>query len=186
MDEEEKKHKISGVEFGFMLGVAALFDAVSVVPVLNFASLVVGGGTFALWFYSKGMGLISPKKLAVWVAGGLIEAIPAISVFPSFIVGVIIMFSISRAEDVTGITIPLSKGVRFGGRGEIKGGRSKTRKLARRATQSPKFRSEARARLARLRERQIIRERESGGGRFTPSFNRDLKSPHKDAKRKTA
>lgn len=87
----------------FMVIVAVFFDLISIIPGLNIVSLIFGNGILGFWLFTKGVGLMSGKKIATWGIETLVEAIPALSAFPSITIGVIVIVAITRTEDATGI-----------------------------------------------------------------------------------
>jgi len=98
-------HKIDNVTFGFMIAVAIFYDVLSFIPGINLISEIFGIGTFALWWYFSGIGLINTKKIVTWATSGFVELIPAVSALPSFTAGVIITVLLTRAEEKTGVSL---------------------------------------------------------------------------------
>lgn len=93
--------EIHFIELFLMLLVAGIFDLISLIPVLNFVVWVFAWLTFWFWFKMKGISLITDKKRLLTVGGvSLIEIIPAISILPSWIALVVIIYSINKAEKI--------------------------------------------------------------------------------------
>ena len=98
------KYRISGITFILMLIVAGLFDLLSFPLISNFV-VVVASVVFALWWKLLGIKLISGRKTITYLTTHAIEHIPVLSIFPGIMLGVSIMFLITRAEDRTGINL---------------------------------------------------------------------------------
>lgn len=170
MEEAQKiEYRIDNKTVWLMIAVAIFFDIISLIPVANVAAVIFGGGTFGLWFYFKGLGLVSPKKIAVWGSNLLAESFLAVStVWPGFMVGVIIMIIISRTEDKTGLSLPLSVGKRTGKR--VRARAKSTLKRVR----DPKRAAEVKRRVENIRRIREEKQKKGGSvGLKSPS------SPHK-------
>lgn len=143
--EQEKKYRIDTMTAAGMISLAIAADILSLVPIAGTVIAVVfGGGGLGLWFYSKGVGFIGPKKVAVWGINLLAEIIPVLgSIWIGYTIGTVLMLIIVRIEDRTGISIPV--GTKEGA-AILKRG---TRKAIRRAQQTPTQRRRVRQRLAR-------------------------------------
>ena len=93
--------EIHFIELLLMLLVALIFDLLSLIPILNFVVWVFACLTFWFWFKMKGISLITDKKRLLTVGGvSLIEIIPAISMLPSWIALVLIIYFINKAEKI--------------------------------------------------------------------------------------
>ena len=93
--------EIHFIELLLMLLVALIFDLLSLIPILNFVVWVFAWLTFWFWFKMKGISLITDKKRLLTVGGvSLIEIIPAISMLPSWIALVLIIYFINKAEKI--------------------------------------------------------------------------------------
>lgn len=148
-----KGSRISETTAFLMIGTASLFDLLSAVPIVNWVVIIFANMTFALWFLIKGVGLISPKKLAAPAIATLVEIIPAISSIPAIILAVLISIALVRVEDA-GIDLPTPGAIKK----PIKGGRGRLAKVRRRASQTPEHNREARRRLHRIRANRNRRE----------------------------
>lgn len=78
--------KVDTVEVILMYLVAGMFDLLSLIPIVNWLVFLFAWPTFLLWFYFKGIKIGFGQKNAVTFLGvSLIEAIPALSMLPSWI-----------------------------------------------------------------------------------------------------
>ena len=155
MNESKSTNRIGNVTAAFMVVVAIFADLISLIPVVGtIIALVFGGGTLALWFLMKGVGLVSPKKMAVWGLNLLAEVIPGVgTVWVGYTVGTIMMLAIVRVEDKTGIKLPSPSVGK-----KTPGSRSPRQKFRRRMEMSPEKRSELARRHRNIR--RIRRQRE--------------------------
>ncbi len=71
-----------------MLLIAAVFDLISLIPIVNMISSIIAWLIFSTWFYFLGAGLLNPKKFATVSVSFLAELIPFISMLPLTTLGV--------------------------------------------------------------------------------------------------
>jgi hypothetical protein len=139
---------------------------------------ILAGIFFIVFYFFNDVDvLFSPKRFLVSIITGIVELVEFADWLPMWILGVIAIHIFVRAEDTTGITLPVPNAKTLA-RGTIKGGRSKIRKNLRRATQSKEFRSKAQERLEKIRK--IRSDRERSGGSVS------LKSPSSPHEQKAA
>lgn len=102
-DAPEKKsftNMIGMPEAAVLLFFATIFDVLSLIPIANVTIVFVGQGLMVLFFFFMGVNVFSgPKRIAAYLISTIIEAIPAISMFPSFILETIIIIAVTRAEN---------------------------------------------------------------------------------------
>jgi len=96
---DQSNSKIDNTTASLMVATAVFFDVLSIVPVLNWFSTFFAFMTFGVWFMIKGVGLISPKKIAAPIISVIIELIPAISAIPSITLMIIVTISVIKAEE---------------------------------------------------------------------------------------
>lgn len=99
----QKTSQMDVVQLTLMIIVALLLDLASIIPGINFVSVLVAIFVFGIWFYVLGMGIINPVKLAGPFVSAVIEVIPAISIIPSITLSIIITYFLIKAENKTGI-----------------------------------------------------------------------------------
>lgn len=107
-EDESQKPKISRITFGLMLAVAILFDlasflinlipfvggAVSSITITPLATL-----TFFLWFKMHGVSYNKTSRWATAIITPIIEFIPVLNAFPTWILEVIIITVSVNAEE---------------------------------------------------------------------------------------
>ncbi len=107
------KKTFSGFEISALLGVAALFDVISAVPVVNVVSGIIAWTLFGFIFYMKGVSLTKhPQLLGKSIAALIVGLIPVLSVLPEFtLVMFLNMRSINKkdmkemkTEETTGVS----------------------------------------------------------------------------------
>lgn len=143
--------RIGNVTLVLMLLVAVFIDGIQIFIewtgvglLLSWIPTILGGMIFYFWFKLKGTNFVSPKKALTYTGSLLIDIIPGsdallVTSF-NWAVAVIILVAISRAEDISGVKIPLKPKV------ELRPGNLKTG--AKQAVQNkirPKIGQEARA-----------------------------------------
>lgn len=148
--------KITNATFVLMLATAGFYDLFSAIPIVNWLVAVFAWLTFGLWFAILGVGLISPKKFAVWGTSAVVGVIPAISALPELTAAIILTVLIVRAEEKLGFKLPMPSAAK-----PVKGGRTQAvkAKLKRRMTQTPEHRKES---VERLRRRFESSRRQRG------------------------
>lgn len=121
----EKRQRISSIQGIFMLAVAGIIDGVQFL--LNFIPFVgwiatslisvFAWLTFFTWFKLNGVGFLSGKTTVLKIASifgvSILEIFPIINDFPAWIVYIVIMIFIVKAEDTifnkTGKNIEIRK-----------------------------------------------------------------------------
>ena len=104
--EKTEKQRIGMPEAAVLLLFATIFDILSLIPIVNDVIVIVGQGCMALFFFFMGVSVFSgPKRCAAYLITIVVEAIPAISIFPTFILETIIIIAITRTEDKSGVNI---------------------------------------------------------------------------------
>ena len=104
--EKSRKQRIEMPEMAVLLFFATIFDIFSLIPIVNDVIVLVGQGLMALFFLLMGVSVFSgPKRCAAYLITIIVEAIPAISMFPTFILETIIIIAITRTEDKSGVNI---------------------------------------------------------------------------------
>ncbi len=119
MEEEEKpekpktEYRISMGMSVFLIIIAGVFELIGLVPILGSFSATIFWFCVGVYFWSKGMGIFSPKKLVTIVISYVIEIIPIVQWLPALIIGIIVYLIIVRMEDKTGLSLldPIKKGV---------------------------------------------------------------------------
>jgi hypothetical protein len=96
-----------------LIALAGIFDLATTIP---FVGTIMGPLFWiivGIYFWTKGMGVVNGRRLAVSGVSFVAELIPAIQALPTLIVGIIIILLIVRIEDKTGLSIvkPIKKGV---------------------------------------------------------------------------
>jgi hypothetical protein len=106
------KYRISMAMSIFLIVIAGCFELIGLIPVLGSFSATIFWFCIGLYFWSKGMGLFSPKKLVTVAISYVIEIIPLIQWLPALIIGIIVFLIIIRIEDKTGLSVlaPMKKG----------------------------------------------------------------------------
>jgi hypothetical protein len=107
VEEEPKKKKgrLGGPEIAVLIFFALIFDLLSLIPIVNDVVVIVGQALMALFFFIHGVNVFSKKNIIQYLAGWVVEAIPAISIFPTFILETIIIIAVTKFEDKTGIEV---------------------------------------------------------------------------------
>lgn len=114
MEEKGKtKYRISAGMSVLLIAFAVICDLFSLIPFIGdiFGSIfwiIVG-----IYFWTKGMGILNGRKLAVTAISFVAEMIPVVQELPMLLAGIIAMLFIIRVEDKTGKSLikPMSKGV---------------------------------------------------------------------------
>lgn len=109
------KSRISGMTAAALITVAALFDAINWIPILNYASSFTQAIVFGFWFWSLGIGWKNPRVFASGAVGLLVSAVPALSALPETIISVAVIIGLVTAEDKLGIKIPTPGNLGGGG-----------------------------------------------------------------------
>ena len=114
-EEQKKKHKISVITGGLMIGVAIFYDLLQVgvnllhgIPILGNIAALLGGFlvtiwawlTFYLWFKLNGVGFLNPKRAFALNGGFLIELIPVVNALPAWTLAVSLLIATTRAEEL--------------------------------------------------------------------------------------
>jgi hypothetical protein len=100
-----KKNRIGNSEIILLVVFALIFDIISLIPFLNFVTVIVAQGLMAFFFSIHGVNVLSKKRAIPYVLGWIIEFIPAISVIPAITLETIIIIVMVRFEDKTGISV---------------------------------------------------------------------------------
>lgn len=153
-EENKKQPRISGKTAFWMIVVAVVMDFLG--PI----GTVIGGCIFAFWFYTLNVPLIGPKQLARWGLNFIAEGLTA-GVWVGMTVGVILMITLTRAEDKLGVNILDKVGAKGVGKAASTTAVRTERKAARRAL-NPERTARAQERLERMRSARSAREQ--GGG----------------------
>ncbi len=109
--------RINGITAAALLTVAAIFDLVNWIPVINYLASFTQVLVFGFWFWKLGVGWKNPRVFASGAVGTLVSAIPALSVVPETIASVAVIIGLIAAEDKLGIKIPTSG--KIGGTGGV-------------------------------------------------------------------
>ncbi|MEX0931474.1 MAG: hypothetical protein WDZ88_01850 [Candidatus Paceibacterota bacterium] len=112
MENEGTKTRIGNITAVLLIGVALIFDVVEVVltatvllaPLQSFVSLFAVC-VFSFWLFMLGVGLLSPKKFLVSSGAALLEVFPLTGWLPMWTIGIILIISMVRLEDKTGVSI---------------------------------------------------------------------------------
>lgn len=103
--QPQDTHKISNTAFAAMSIVAILLDLISLIPIVNVATLAFAGVIFTFWWWKLGLGLLNFKKALNYALGALVEVIPILSWLPGITVVVVMMFVFTRAEEKAGVNL---------------------------------------------------------------------------------
>lgn len=110
--------RVGNFELVLMLVVAVFIDGIQIVIewtgiglLFSWIPTILGGLIFFFWFKLKGINFMGAKKTLTYFGSLLIDIIPGsdallVTSF-NWAVAVIILVAISRAEDISGIKIPL-------------------------------------------------------------------------------
>ncbi len=88
-----------------MIKVAVVLDIIGAIPALNVIVTACAAILFNIWWWKRGLGLISGKKIAQRFIPIVLEFIPFVSILPSIVTMVIVVFAVSRAEEKSGISL---------------------------------------------------------------------------------
>lgn len=98
MQQESDKKKIGTFTKSSMIGIAILFDLISVIPVINIISGFIAGLIFFIWFYTVGVSFWDGKtiasnliRLCLYLASLVVELTSFISAIPMLTITVIIV-----------------------------------------------------------------------------------------------
>ncbi len=95
------KELISNTQKVFLVGTAILFDLLSIV--LPAVMSIVAAVVFGIWFLILKLPLLSPKKLVTQALALFGESVPAISILPFITIGVMLMISMEKIKEKTGV-----------------------------------------------------------------------------------
>lgn len=96
----EFKSRIGQIEGYAMIGVAGLFDIISIVPFLNIVSEILAAIVFGIWFITNGVPpKISYKVGATAVGSAIIGFIPVLSILPEMTCFIVITLYMYRQEE---------------------------------------------------------------------------------------
>ncbi len=104
--EKRSKKRISGMAAVALLIVAAIFDLINWIPIVNFIASFAEMLVFGYWFWKLGVGWKNPRVFASGAVGAIVTAIPALSAIPETIASVAVIIGLVTAEDKLGIKIP--------------------------------------------------------------------------------
>lgn len=106
MESEEQNQGLQKTTIALMIGTALFFDVLQWLMAFLFMDWVVGifaGLTFYLWFKIHGISFMKPKRLFAFWGAGLIESIPVISTFiswiPAWTLAVIVLSLDAKAKE---------------------------------------------------------------------------------------
>lgn len=111
--EDKKQYRIGmGISIVLIM-LAAVGDALSLIP---FVGAIVGPIFWiiiGIYLWTKGMGILNGRKLAVTAVSFVSEIIPIVQELPMLLAGIIAILFIIRVEDKTGLSLmnPMKKGV---------------------------------------------------------------------------
>ncbi len=97
--------KINGLSAIGLTVVALVFDILSLVPLLNIITGLVGWFIFSLWFFLLGFGLLEGRRLVTIMSSMIIEVVPLLSWLPTMTIGVIALILMVNLKGV----LPLPK-----------------------------------------------------------------------------
>jgi hypothetical protein len=89
--------------------VAIIFDVLSLIPLVGSIAGPLFWVLAGVYFWYKGMGIVNGRKLAVSSISMVAEIIPAVQALPALTVGIIVMLTMMRVEDKTGISLKKPK-----------------------------------------------------------------------------
>ena len=113
MEEEKKKHKISVITGGLMIGVAIFYDLLQVgvnllhgIPIFGNITALFGGFlitiwawlTFYLWFKLLGVSFLNPKRFGIMSICGIADTV--VSALPAWVAAVALIIATTRAEEL--------------------------------------------------------------------------------------
>ncbi len=108
----EQPRKIGIITISSMIALALLFDAMSIIPIINLVSGFLAWLVFATWFYLLGLGLANPQRMATMGISFLAEMIPFISMLPTITFGVVIIIALNNhpvAANIVSQKLPSNK-----------------------------------------------------------------------------
>ncbi len=114
MEEKGKtKYRVSMPMSVLLMGFATVCDLLSLIPFVGDAVGPIFWIIVGIYFWTKGMGILNGRKLAVAVISFVAELIPVVQELPMLLAGIIAMLFIIRVEDKTGKSFvkPMSKGI---------------------------------------------------------------------------
>lgn len=96
-----------------LMGFATICDFFSLIPLVGDAVAPIFWVIVGIYFWSKGMGILNGRKLAVTAISFVAEMIPWVQELPMLLAGITAMLFIIRIEDKTGKSLikPMSKGI---------------------------------------------------------------------------
>jgi hypothetical protein len=99
--------KLSLISIGFILLAAGIADLLSLIPFVGILTGTVFWILISVFLWKKGYGFVNGRRLATGGISMLAEWIPAIQAFPLTLVGAVVLIFLIKAEEKTGIRIPL-------------------------------------------------------------------------------
>ncbi|MES3031452.1 MAG: hypothetical protein V4697_03510 [Patescibacteria group bacterium] len=105
--ENRKKYRIGWFAIVFWVGVAVIFDLLTLIPIVGAVCGTLYFAAFAVYLWKTGHGWVNWKVVVPEALAVVAEWIPAIQALPAIVAGAVIIIAISRVEDKTGISIPL-------------------------------------------------------------------------------
>lgn len=107
----KKQHRFTTKWFIFLLVLAGLGDLVSLIPTIGDLVAPIYFGFFSWYLYKTGHGIFNWKLFVTDGISFVAEMIPVVQELPMMMVATILVFTISRFEDKTGLsTAELAKG----------------------------------------------------------------------------
>lgn len=85
---EEPAHQVATIWKVLMIGLAVVFDLVSLFPGVNEGTVLISNMIFIPWFFLLGMNFTG-KRIASLGVAGIAEIIPFISIFPMITINVV-------------------------------------------------------------------------------------------------
>lgn len=104
-EEKTEKKGLDNTTIALMISVALFYDALQVLLAFIFLGWLVGifaGLTFYLWFKSRGLSFMKPKRFLTFGIASIIEMFPIIplSVLPAWTLAIVILALDSKIKKI--------------------------------------------------------------------------------------
>ena len=123
---EGKKHKIGNIAAFIFIAIAGIFDLFTLIPVIgDFLGPIFWVGA-SLYFWKSGLGFVNGRRLATSAISMIAEMIPGVQELPAILAGIVIVITMTRFEEKTGISVSSITGGKVGTKMNIGGTRMPT------------------------------------------------------------
>lgn len=93
------RYRVTTVDAAGLLLFAVVFDAISVIPIVNIILVPIAQLSLAILFYSAGINVFEKRRAVIFLLATVSEMIPGISILPAHTVETALIILSVRKED---------------------------------------------------------------------------------------